>query len=516
MQLKHALSEAELKQNHEAYQPWSDWLYRERHMAKQGGSETAKARHKARGKKSVHERIQVLLDPNSFFMELSDLAGHHLYADIHLPSGGLVTGIGFVHARPCMIIANDPTVKGGTYFPITVKKHLRAQRIAMRHHLPCIYLVDSGGAFLPKQHELFADHDHFGRIFQQQAQMSAAGIPQFAVVMGACTAGGAYIPAMADEVIMVEKQSTIFLAGPPLVSAATGEVVSSETLGGSDVHCRVSGVADLSAPDEAYALSLMRGKIAHLQSSHTQKPLDVVPPNTAMHEIMGFIPNDSRHLPDMDGILSCLLDGSELMPFKPKFGTTLMCGFGKIMGHTIGILANNGILNSESAVKAAQFIQICCKRQTPLLFLHNINGFLVGKEAERSGIAKHGAKMVMAVANANIPKYTIIIGGSYGAGNYAMCGRAYDPDFLWQWPNAKTAIMGGQQVQHVMQTIGKEAQNTSYLDDHATHSTAFYGSARLWDDGIIHPTETRDILGFALGLSASICTQPTQFGIFRM
>lgn len=498
----------------------------------QGGDETARTRHRQHGKLLPRERIQMLLDPGSDFLELSSFAGYNLYDDV-IPAGGIITGIGRIHNIECMLVVNDATVKGGTYYPITVKKHLRAQKIAEENRLPCIYLVDSGGAFLPKQDEVFPDENHFGRIFYNQANMSAKGIPQIAVVMGSCTAGGAYVPAMADESIMVKNQATIFLAGPPLVKAATGEVVSAEALGGADVHCRVSGVADHYANNDEHAINIARRIVANL---NYQKKISLVlkepqEPRLDPLEIYGVIPADPRYPFDVREIIIRLVDASEFDEFKAQYGKTLVCGFAHLYGIPVGIIANNGILFSESALKGTHFIELCCQRGIPLIFLQNITGFMVGSKFEAEGIAKHGAKMVTAVSCANVPKLTVIIGGSYGAGNYAMCGRAYDPRFLWMWPNARISVMGGEQAANVLAQVTREKKERlkkpwtqedednlkkPILEQYAQQSHSYYSSARLWDDGVIDPLDTRRVLGLSLSATLNAPILSTDFGIFRM
>lgn len=498
----------------------------------EGGGEKARERHKQHGKLLPRDRIELLLDPGSDFLELSVLAGYEMYDD-PIPAGGIITGVGRVMGIDCIIVANDATVKGGTYYPITVKKHLRAQKIAEQNHLPCIYLVDSGGAFLPRQDEVFPDENHFGRIFYNQATMSAKGISQIAVVMGSCTAGGAYIPAMADESIMVREQATIFLAGPPLVKAATGEVVTAEALGGADVHCRVSGVADYYAQNDQHAIAQTRRIITHL---NYQKKNSVVlrTPQDPLHdaaELYGIIPADPRYPFDVREIIVRIVDGSEFDEFKALYGKTIVCGFAHVEGIPVGIIANNGILFSDSALKAAHFIELCTQRGVPLLFLQNITGFMVGSKVESEGIAKHGAKLVTAVACAQVPKVTVIIGGSYGAGNYAMCGRAYEPRFLWMWPNARIAVMGGEQAASVLAQVTREkkkrqgeawsdedekAFKAPLLEQYAKQSSAWYSSARLWDDGVIDPADTRKIVSMSLSISLNAPVEPTQFGLFRM
>lgn len=498
----------------------------------QGGSEKSRKKHLEQGKLFVRDRIDYLIDAGTSFLEFSQLAGYQLYDD-EIPAGGIITGIGLIHGKECVIIANDATVKGGTYYPITVKKHLRAQEIAKKNHLPCIYLVDSGGAFLPKQDEVFPDKEHFGRIFYNQARMSAKNIAQIAVVMGPCTAGGAYVPAMADECIMVKNQATIFLAGPPLVKAATGEIVSAEELGGADIHCRVSGVADHHAQDDQHALQITRNIISHLNHNKTislalKEPKD---PLYDKYELYGIVPTDLRKPYDVREVIARIVDGSEFVEFKSLYGTTLVCGFAHLYGYPIGIIANNGILFSESALKGAHFIELCCQRNIPLVFLQNITGFMVGSKYEASGIAKHGAKLVNAVACAQVPKFTVIIGGSFGAGNYGMCGRAYDPNFLWMWPNAKISVMGGEQAASVLTQIKKDSQrkqNKHWTDteeeNFKNHMLAiydqqahpYYASARLWDDGVIDPVDTRRILGLGISAALNAPADKTKFGVFRM
>jgi 3-methylcrotonyl-CoA carboxylase beta subunit len=500
---------------------------------KSGGSEEARAKHVARGKLLARERITRLLDPDTPFLELSALAANGMYGG-DVPAASLITGIGRVSGRDCVVVANDATVKGGTYYPMTVKKHLRAQEIARENHLPCIYLVDSGGAFLPLQDEIFPDQQHFGRIFYNQARLSAAGIPQVAIVMGSCTAGGAYVPAMSDESIIVRNQGTIFLGGPPLVKAATGETVSAEELGGADVHSRQSGVTDYLANDDAHAIAIAQRIVGGL--NRVRQPwLEPRAPRDPLYpaeDIYGIVSADPRMLYDVRDIIARLVDGSEFTEFKQLYGTTLVCGFAHICGFPIGILANNGILFSESALKGAHFIELASQRNIPLLFLQNITGFMVGKKYEAGGIAKDGAKLVTAVATSNVPKYNIVIGGSYGAGNYGMCGRAYDPRFLWMWPNARISVMGGEQAATVLAIIRQEAVAAkggtwSAQDDAAfkapiraqyeKQGDAYYATARLWDDGIIDPADTRAVLGqgLAAGMNAP-APEPTRFGIFRM
>ena len=501
-------------------------------MIYQGGNETARDRHRQHGKLLPRERIQLLLDPGSDFLELSAMAGYELY-DENIPAAGIITGIGKIHNIECMLIVNDATVKGGTYYPITVKKHLRAQKIAQENRLPCIYLVDSGGAFLPKQDEVFPDVDHFGRIFFNQANMSALGIPQIAAVMGSCTAGGAYVPAMADESVMVSNQATIFLAGPPLVKAATGEVVTAEALGGADVHCRISGVADHYANNDEQALKIIRRIVSNLnyQKKTSLVLRDPEEPLLDPQELYGIIPADPRYPFDVREVIARIVDVSQFDEFKTLYGKTLVCGFAHLYGMPVGMIANNGILFSESALKGTHFIELCCQRGIPLVFLQNITGFMVGSKYESEGIAKHGAKLVTAVACAKVPKLTVIIGGSYGAGNYAMCGRAYDPRFLWMWPNAKIAVMGGEQAANVLAQVTREkkerlgkkwtqaeedALKAPILGQYAKQTHAYYSSARLWDDGVIDPVDTRKILGLSLSAALNAPILPTDFGLFRM
>jgi len=502
-----------------------------------GGGEVARARHTGRGKLLPRDRVQMLLDPGTPFLELSPLAALGLYPDRDgsdsAPCAGVIAGIGRVSGVDCMIVCNDATVKGGTYYPMTVKKHLRAQEVAQQNRLPCIYLVDSGGANLPNQDEVFPDRDHFGRIFFNQATMSAQGIAQIAVVMGSCTAGGAYVPAMSDEAIIVKNQGTIFLGGPPLVKAATGEVVTAEDLGGGDVHTRLSGVADHLAQNDLHALALARQAVAHLNQKKPLAPALLAPvaPNFAADELYGVIPTDTRKPFDVREIIARIVDGSEFHEFKPRFGATLVTGFAHIEGMPVGIIANNGILFSESALKGAHFIELCCQRKIPLVFLQNITGFMVGRKYENEGIARNGAKMVTAVATAAVPKFTIIIGGSFGAGNYGMCGRAFSPRFLWMWPNARISVMGGEQAASVLATVkrdGIEGKNGTWSMEEEEAFKApirrqyeeqghpYFATARLWDDGIIDPADTRRVL--ALGLSASLNAPiaDTQFGVFRM
>ena len=495
-----------------------------------GGDQTSRDRHTSRGKLLPRERVEALLDTGSPFLELSALAAYQVY-DEDIPGAGLISGIGMVSGQACVIVANDATVKGGTYYPLSVKKHLRAQQIAAENHLPCIYLVDSGGANLPHQAEVFPDREHFGRIFYNQARLSAAGIPQIAAVMGSCTAGGAYVPAMADESIIVRNQGTIFLGGPPLVKAATGEIVSVEELGGGEVHAQISGVADQLADNDMHALALVRRSIARL--NRPARSLNLLAPAPAYDpdEIYGIVPADVRQPYDVREVIARIVDGSQFDEFKPLYGSTLVCGFADILGQTVGILANNGILFSESALKGAHFIQLCCQRQIPLLFLQNITGFMVGRKYEHEGIAKNGAKLVNAVATANVPKITTLIGGSFGAGNYGMCGRAYDPRFLWTWPNARISVMGGAQAAGVMSQLRADmlaAKGTTWtteqeqafrkpIEDKYEHEGhPYYASARLWDDGIIAPADTRTVLGLSLYFASHAPALDTRFGIFRM
>jgi 3-methylcrotonyl-CoA carboxylase beta subunit len=482
-----------------------------------GGGEKALARHRERGKLTARERVDRLIDPDSAFLELNALAAWDLY-DGQAPGAGIVTGIGVVEGRQCVIVANDATVKGGTYFPLTVKKHLRAQEVALQNHLPCLYLVDSGGAFLPLQAEVFPDRDHFGRIFFNQAQMSSLGIPQIAVVMGSCTAGGAYVPAMSDETIIVRGTGTIFIGGPPLVKAATGQDVTAEELGGADVHTRRSGVADHYATSDEHALAIARRVVANVQTRPRDSPWDIArpePPLADPSELYGLVPEDFRHQVDPRELIARIVDGSRLDEFKALYGETLVCGWARIEGFPVGILANNGVLFAESAQKGAHFIELACKRKVPLVFLQNITGFMVGKEYESGGIARDGAKLVMAVANAQVPKFTVVTGGSFGAGNYAMCGRAYEPRQLWMWPNARISVMGGDQAATVLTMVG-EADADEIRAKYEEEGSPYYSTARLWDDGIIDPLDTRRVL--ALGISAALNAPipETTFGVFRM
>ncbi len=496
-----------------------------------GGSESARQKHTARGKLLVRDRIDLLLDPGTPFLELSPLAAFGMYNG-EVASSGAVAGVGRVNGRECVIVANDATVKGGTYYPITVKKHLRAQEIARENRLPCVYLVDSGGAFLPMQDEVFPDKEHFGRIFYNQANLSSAGIPQIACVMGSCTAGGAYVPAMSDEAVIVRNQGTIFLGGPPLVKAATGEVVSAEDLGGGDVHTRISGVADHLAENDHHALALVRRIVGNLgPRASVFQPQAVEEPLYDPEELYGVIPADTRKPFDVREVIARIVDGSRFDEFKARFGTTLVTGFAHVYGYPVGIIANNGVLFSESAQKAAHFIELCCQRRIPLVFLQNITGFMVGRKYENEGIARHGAKMVTAVATAQVPKFTVLIGGSYGAGNYGMCGRAYSPRFLWTWPNSKISVMGGEQAANVLATVRRDAleaqgKQWSTADEEAfkaptkaqfdAQGSAYYATARLWDDGIVDPAQTRRTLGLGLAAAANAPVSDTRFGVFRM
>ncbi len=501
-------------------------------MSREERKPEALQRLKDAGKLTVHERIERILDPDTPFMELSTMAGFEMYEGVG-PGAGMVTGIGLIHGQEVMIVANDATVKGGTYFPMTVKKHLRAQEIALENQLPCIYLVDSGGAFLPLQDEVFPDREHFGRIFYNQARMSAQNIPQIAVVLGSCTAGGAYVPAMSDEVIIVEGNGTIFLAGPPLVKAATGEDVTAQDLGGAKLHTEQSGVADHYVKTEEEALDMTRDIVFNL-NPQPKTFVGVKPPEDPLYdikEIYGIIPMDLRKPFEVREIIARLVDGSKFHEFKKSYGTTIVCGFAKIMGYPVGIIANNGVLFSESALKATHFIEMCCQRKTPLLFLQNITGFMVGQKAEAGGIAKNGAKMVMAVANANVPKFTVIIGGSFGAGNYGMCGRAYQPRQLWMWPNARISVMGGEQAASVLARVKKDQMfrkgvvlsddelhqiKKPILDKYEKVGNPYYSSARIWDDGIIDPADTRMVVGLGIAASLNAPIPDYKFGVFRM
>ncbi|WP_338779242.1 carboxyl transferase domain-containing protein [Streptomyces sp. DG1A-41] len=518
--------------NEEAHRTLVEELRTKLATAAQGGGEKARARHTARGKLLPRDRVDTLLDPGSPFLELAPLAADGMYEG-QAPAAGVIAGIGRVSGRESVIIANDATVKGGTYYPMTVKKHLRAQEVALDNRLPCVYLVDSGGAFLPMQDEVFPDRDHFGRIFYNQARMSGAGIPQIAAVLGSCTAGGAYVPAMSDEAVIVRDQGTIFLGGPPLVKAATGEVVTAEELGGGEVHSRVSGVTDHLAENDAHALRIVRTIVSTLPARGSL-PWEVAQPTEPKvdpHSLYGAVPVDSRTPYDVREIIARVVDGSRFAEFKSEFGQTLVTGFARIHGHPVGIVANNGILFSESAQKGAHFIELCDQRGIPLVFLQNISGFMVGKDYEAGGIAKHGAKMVTAVACTRVPKLTVVVGGSYGAGNYSMCGRAYSPRFLWMWPNAKISVMGGEQAASVLATVKRdqlEARGESWPaeDEEAfkapvraqyeRQGNAYYATARLWDDGVIDPLDTRHVLGLALTACANAPLGDPQFGVFRM
>ncbi len=497
-----------------------------------GGTAAARKKYTERGKLLVRERVDLLLDPGTPFLELSALAANGLYGD-EVPGAGLVTGIGRISGRECVIVANDATVKGGTYYPLTVKKHLRAQQIALENYLPCVYLVDSGGAFLPLQDEVFPDKDHFGAIFNNQANLSAKGIAQIACVMGSCTAGGAYIPAMSDETVIVKNQGTIFLGGPPLVKAATGEEISAEELGGAEVHTRISGVADHLAQDDAHALSLVRRVVSHLnrRTSYVVERETPEDPLYPAEELYGVIPADARKPYDVREVIARLVDGSRLDEFKANYGATLVTGFAHVHGFPVGILANNGILFSESAQKGAHFIELCAQRGIPLLFLQNITGFMIGRKYEHGGIAKDGAKMVMAVACARVPKFTVLIGGSFGAGNYGMCGRAYGPRLLWSWPNARISVMGGEQAASVLSRLRRdafeargeawsaeeeEAFKAPIREQYETQGNPYYATARLWDDGVLDPVQTRDALGLGLAVALQAPADKTHFGVFRM
>ncbi len=533
-----SILQSKVKTNHPDFQRYSKIMeqrvleFKEKMAEIKKNSHKPNTQHQEPGKYLIRETLQKLLDPGSFFLELSPLAAYQMYHE-DIRSAALITGIGWVSGVECMIIANDVTVKGGTYYPMTVKKHLRAQTIARENRLPCIYLVDSGGANLPYQDEVFPDQNHFGRIFYNQAQMSALGIPQIAVVLGSCTAGGAYVPAMADENIMVKNAATIFLAGPPLVKAATAEEVSAEQLGGADIHCKVSGVADHYALNDTEALQLAREAVRRIarQKKNILQIASPQPPLYSLEEIYGIIPDDPRKPFEVREIIARIVDGSELHEFKPLYGKTLVCGFAHLEGYPVGIIANNGILFSESALKGTHFIELCCQTKTPLLFLQNITGFMVGSHVEAEGIVKHGAKMVMAVACAKVPKITLIIGNSFGAGNYAMSGRAYQPRFLWTWPNARIGVMGGEQAANVMSDIQRakyKKQHKTWSEEeeniykqalqkkYETEENAYYASARLWDDGIIDPKETRKILAASLSITLNAPIKKTRFGVFRM
>ena len=499
----------------------------------EGGSERARAKHAARGKLLARDRVAALLDPAAPFLEIGQLAAHGVYDD-PVPSAGLICGVGVIHGTECMVVANDATVKGGTYYPLTVKKHLRAQEIALENHLPCVYLADSGGAYLPMQDEVFPDREHFGRIFYNQAQLSARNIPQIAVVMGSCTAGGAYVPAMCDETVIVRGVGTIFLGGPPLVKAATGEEVDDETLGGGDMHTRVSGVADYLADDDHHALEIARRIVGRLNRERRlpTEPADATEPKYPAEELYGIISRDMRYIYNVREVIARIVDASEFDEFKPRYGSTLVCGYARLRGHPIGIVANNGVLFSESSLKGAHFVQLCNRRGIALLFLQNIAGFMVGKEFEHRGIAKDGAKLITAVSCARVPKLTVIIGGSFGAGNYGMCGRAYGPRMLWTWPNARISVMGAEQATMVLSEVRRgaleargeawpEAEESAFrkqiMEQYECQAHPCYASARLWDDGVIDPVETRDVLGLSLSAAMNApLPEETPFGIFRM
>jgi acetyl-CoA carboxylase carboxyltransferase component len=525
-------SSAEFRENAAQMQTLVDELNHRIARARQGGGEKYMARHREQGKMPVRDRIAALLDPDTPFLELSALAANGMYGD-EAPGAGMVTGVGRIQQRECMIIANDATVKGGSYLPMTVKKHLRAQEIALQNNLPCLYLVDSGGAFLPLQAEVFPDREHFGRIFYNQAVMSAREIPQISAVMGSCTAGGAYVPAMSDEAVIVKGTGTIFLAGPPLVRAATGEEVTAEELGGADVHTRISGVADFLAEDDTDAIAIVRNIVENIRFEKSEPRSRIQPeePLFDPKEIYGVIPRDIRRPYDVHEVIARIVDGSKFQEFKERYGNTLVTGFARIFGYRVGILANNGVLFSESALKATHFIELCNQRRVPLIFLQNITGFMVGKQYERGGIAKDGAKMVHAVANSTVPKFTVIIGGSFGAGNYGMCGRAYSPRFLWMWPNARISVMGGEQAAGVLTTVkrdqlaraGKEfsAEEERAIADpvlakYETEGSPYYSTARLWDDGVIDPADTRTVLGLAISIAHNAPIEEPRFGVFRM
>jgi 3-methylcrotonyl-CoA carboxylase beta subunit len=522
----------DFKRNAAAMQALVDDLKVRVEKAMLGGGDDARKKHVARGKLLPRDRVQMLLDPGTPFLEFSQLAAYGMYDDA-APAAGIITGIGRVSGQECVIVCNDATVKGGTYYPLTVKKHLRAQEIAEQNRLPCIYLVDSGGANLPNQDEVFPDRDHFGRIFYNQANLSAQGVPQIAVVMGSCTAGGAYVPAMSDESIIVKDQGTIFLGGPPLVKAATGEVVSAEDLGGGDVHTRLSGVVDHLAQNDMHALSLARTIVSNLNRRKQLAPAlrESVEPKYSAQELYGAIPVDTRKPFDVREVIARIVDGSEFDEFKARYGNTLICGFAHIFGMPVGMIANNGILFSESALKGTHFIELCCQRKIPLVFLQNITGFMVGRKVENEGIARHGAKMVTAVATAAVPKFTVIIGGSFGAGNYGMCGRAFSPRFMWMWPNARISVMGGEQAAGVLATVkrdGIEARGGIWSaeeeaafkqpirEQYEQQGHPYYATARLWDDGVIDPADTRMVLGLGLSASLNAPIPDTRFGLFRM
>jgi len=510
-------SSREYQDNLAANAALCDDLRAEIERVAEGGGERARARHVERGKLLPRERVDRLLDPGAPLLECSALAAHGLYDD-EAPGAGIITGIGRVSGRECVIVANDATVKGGTYYPMTVKKHLRAQEIALHNRLPCIYLVDSGGAFLPRQDEVFPDREHFGRIFFNQATMSAAGIPQIASVMGSCTAGGAYVPAMSDETVIVRNQGTIFLGGPPLVKAATGEEVTAEELGGGELHSRTSGVTDHLADDDAHALRIVRDIVATL-GPREPCPWERAPaadPAVDPDQLLGVVSSDVRRPYDAREVIARIVDGSGLHEFKELYGSTLVCGFAHIHGHPVGVLANNGILFSESALKGAHFIELCDQRRIPLVFLQNITGFMVGRDYEAGGIAKHGAKLVTAVSTARVPKLTVIVGGSFGAGNYGMCGRAYSPRMLWMWPNARISVMGGEQAATVMTEVGQRETGARLREQYERQGQPYYATARIWDDGVIDPRDTRDVLGLALTAAGNAPLADVRYGIFRM
>lgn len=527
------ISSPEYQENFDYNQQLLNELKAKLAKVKEAGGEKNIKKHTSRGKLLPRQRIEAIIDEGSAFLELSPLAADNVY-ETEVPSAGVITGIGVVHGKECMFVANDATVKGGTYFPLTVKKHLRAQEIALENHLPCIYIVDSGGAFLPMQDEVFPDRDHFGRIFYNQAQMSSKGIAQIAIVCGSCTAGGAYVPAMSDETVIVKGNGTIFLGGPPLVKAATGEEVDAEDLGGADLHTRTSGVADYLAETEEEGLEIVRNILENVKTKKEYELMrsPVENPLYGAQELLGILSKDTRKPFDIKEIIARLVDGSRFHEFKANYGPSLVCGFANIHGYKVGIIANNGILFSESALKGAHFVELCCQRNIPLLFLQNITGFMVGQKYEAEGIAKHGAKLVSAVSTANVPKFTVVVGGSFGAGNYGMCGRAFSPRFLWMWPNAKISVMGGEQAAKVLSTVKQDALahtkqkmmtadevaefEKPIRDKYETEGSAYYSSARIWDDGVIDPTKTRDLLGLALEATRNNKIEKTQFGIFRM
>jgi 3-methylcrotonyl-CoA carboxylase beta subunit len=507
----------EFRNNTAANQELVDELNAQLERVRQGGGERARERHLSRGKLLPRERVDRLLDPGAPFLELSPMAAHDLYDD-EAPGAGIITGVGRVSGRECVIVANDATVKGGTYYPVTVKKHLRAQEVALHNRLPCIYLVDSGGAFLPRQDEVFPDREHFGRIFFNQANMSAAEIPQIAAVLGSCTAGGAYVPAMSDETVIVRNQGTIFLGGPPLVKAATGEEVTAEELGGGELHSRTSGVTDHLAEDDRHALEIVRGIVGTL-APRSDAPWERTPveaPAVDPETLLGAVPTDVRRPYEAREIIARIVDGSRFHEFKELYGTTLVTGFAHIHGHPVGILANNGILFSESALKGAHFIELCDQRRIPLVFLQNITGFMVGRDYEAGGIARNGAKLVTAVSTARVPKFTVIVGGSYGAGNYGMCGRAYSPRMLWMWPMARISVMGGEQAGAVMTEVGQPETGAALREQYEHQGHPYYSTARLWDDGVIDPRETRDVLGLGLSAAANAPLPEVRYGVFRM